>query len=558
MSLLACLEQPAPASSGLMFSAGLFNVVAAFVLVSVFVAACVAPLVRAAYRARVKRLMGLNQVQPRPDRWWQPGAARNQPDRIDPASLSPDELLATATRSERRIARATAAAWFAFVLFAPWVLAWSDPSASWFSRIEFAALAGLLALGPALVNLPLRWRRVTSIAAIVILVALLLAVSALEPEAAELVPDAKEDDWPAWVYFLLVGFAAWVYLSMFRQRIRGQVIPLAFVSAVFALVFALPLGLLEPYLGSCLTPVDEASRAAVGQATFSGLAGVTLSMIGLWAAFRVLGVVAGAIERGWIGELSMVSLVGLGVVVSTLVLGVAPEDPALAVTRPGWLSLSWLGLTAVVYVVFLGRTTATTAGLPLLMLRVFSVDKRKHDLLHRIQERWRYIGAVDQAGGPDLIDFNVGPYACSKFMSGSLHDLYLPEAVSGDKLMGRFNHEPDREGRYRVNEMFNFNTSWRGNVEQLVLNSPIILLDVRGLTAEREGTSFEVGLLARHGLLERVIAVGDEETDWGHIEGRLVQHGRRLEELSRCEIVDRSSLDQLIVKLVHIPTRKGS
>ncbi len=558
MSLLACLEQPAPASSELMFSAGLFNVVAAFVLVSVFVAACVAPLVRAAYRARVKRLMGLNQVQPRPDRWWQTGAARNQPNRIEPVLLSAEDSLATAKRSERRIARATAAAWLAFVLFAPWVLAWSDPSAGWVSRLEFAVVAGLLALGPALVNLPLRWRRVTGIAAIVALIALFLAVSSLQPETVDLVPDAEEEDWPAWVYYLLVGFAAWVYLSMFRQRIRGQVIPLAFVSAVFALVFALPLGLLEPYLGSCLTPVAEASGAAAGQATFSGLAGATLSMIGLWAAFRVLGVVAGAIERGWIGELSMVSLVGLGVVASTLVLGITPEDPALATTRPGWLSLSWFGLTAAVYVVFLGRTNATAAGLPLLMLRVFSADKRKHDLLHQIQERWRYFGAVDQAGGPDLIDFNVGPYACAKFMGGSLHDLYLPEAVSGDKLMGRFNHSPDREGRYRINEMFNFNTSWRGNVEQLILNSQTILLDVRGLTAEREGTSFEVGLLARHALLGRVVAVGDGETDWAHIGGRLAEHGRRLEELSRCEVVDRSSLDQLIDKLLQIPSRKGS
>ena len=558
MSLLACLEQPAPASSELMFSAGLFNVVVGFLLVSVFVAACAAPLVRAAYRARVKRLMGLNQVQPRPDRWWQAGAARKLPERIDPASVSPEDLLATAKRSERRIAQATAAGWLAFTLLAPIVSAWSDPSASWVSNVEFAAAAGLLSLGPALVNLPLRWRKAPGIAAIITLFAVLVAVNSLEPEVAEVVADADEDDWPAWVMLPLVALVAWVYTSMFRQRIRGQVIPLAFVCGVFALVFILPLGLLEPYLGSCLVLAADASSANAGQAILGGLLGSTLAMIGVWAAFRALGALAGGIERGWLGELSMVSLVGLGVVACTLVFAAAPDDPALAPSWLGWLPVPWLVIAMVVYVIFLGRESERPPGVPLLMLRVFSTDKRKHDLLHRLQERWRYIGAVHQAGGPDLIDFNVGPYACAKFMSGSLHDLYLPEAVSGEKLMGRFSHAADREGRYRINEMFNFNTSWRGNVEQLILNSQIILLDVRGLTAEREGTSFEVGLLARHALLGRVVAVGDGETDWAHIGGRLAEHGRRLEELSRCEVVDRSSLDQLIDKLVQTPSRKGS
>ena len=82
-----------------------------------------------------------------------------------------------------------------------------------------------------------------------------------------------------------------------------------------------------------------------------------------------------------------------------------------------------------IYRLVLGRRPGQGSELPLLMLRVFSKEKSKHKLLHDIQERWRYIGAVNQAGGPDLVDLNVDPYECSKFMTGSLHELFLPEAL---------------------------------------------------------------------------------------------------------------------------------
>ncbi len=214
-------------------------------------------------------------------------------------------------------------------------------------------------------------------------------------------------------------------------------------------------------------------------------------------------------------------------------------------------------VAVITYRLTLGRRRARAPGPPLLMLRVFSTDRKKGALLEGIQERWRYVGAIDQAGGPDLVDLNVDPYEYSKFLSGSLHELFLPEAVSGAKLMTRFEHSPDREGRYGVNEMFNFNTSWRGNVEQLILSSRTILLDVRGLTAEREGTSFEIGLLARHALLDRVVAVGDQETDWDHIGNLLQASGQRLDDLRRSDMNGNQELDILFKDLLEVATRKA-
>jgi len=82
-----------------------------------------------------------------------------------------------------------------------------------------------------------------------------------------------------------------------------------------------------------------------------------------------------------------------------------------------------------------------------------------------------------------------------------------------------------------------------------------ILLDVRGLTAEREGTSFEIGVLARHALLHRVVAVGDDVTDWEHIGERLREHGRQLDELRRADVAQDPGLDRLCSDLLQVAMR---
>lgn len=559
MSLFPCLEQPGPESSELMLSAGLFGVTVAFMLISISFMAMIAPLVRNAYRSRVQRLMGLNQVNPRPDAWWRARSNRLTSADGNAEPVSSETRMANCLHWERRITRATTAAWLAFMLSAPVMSAWSDPAANWVSNFGFTIMAGLLALGPALVNLPLRWRRKAFFVGIAALLLMLIVLALLEPDDLSQAAENEEEDWPLWVMIPLVFFISWVYLTLFRQRLRGQVIPLALVATVFLLVIILPFGLLEPHMGSCLQFAGDDALVTGAQKIMDEtlvLALVTLIILALWAAVRVLGLLAGGIERGWLGELSMVSLIGLTVVASTMVFGNALDEADIAAAWAGWLPLLWVAVPVAVYVLFLGRRPAQGPHLPLLVLRVFSKDKKNQALLVRIQERWRYIGAVDQAGGPDMVDLNVDPYEFSKFITGSLHELYLPEAISGDRLMGRFEHEPDREGRYRINEMFNFNTSWRGNVEQLILNSPTILLDVRGLTAEREGTSFEIGLLASNALLHRVVAVGDEVTDWDHIGKRLLEHGRQLDELRRADVAEDPGLDRLCRDLLQVASRE--
>jgi hypothetical protein len=139
---------------------------------------------------------------------------------------------------------------------------------------------------------------------------------------------------------------------------------------------------------------------------------------------------------------------------------------------------------------------------------------------------------VHQIGGPDLATTNVDPHECSLFLVGRLHDLFVPEAVSAAQLSDRLTADADREGRYSISEVFCFNSAWQHTVEQLMQLSDAILLDLRGLTAERRGTSYELRALARTGLLDRVVAIGDKQTDWALADRLLIEAGQEPQRLA--------------------------
>ncbi len=87
-------------------------------------------------------------------------AGRDLAHRADLAAtdLVTTDLVKAARPRERRLLRATAAAWLGFGLLGLWVAA-VDRDATWPMHLQFAAAAALLALGPVMTNLPIRWSR---------------------------------------------------------------------------------------------------------------------------------------------------------------------------------------------------------------------------------------------------------------------------------------------------------------------------------------------------------------------------------------------------------------
>ena len=504
-------------------SLGLFNLVAALLVVAFAGAAIVSPLVRSRYRRRVGRLMALDQVLSRPAGWWalagyQPGAST--PTATVPPSGAP-VLMARAVRAQRRITRATLVAWAVFSLFGAAVAGVLGEAHTLGPRLLFGVSAALFAIGPMLTNLPDRWSRRALVIGVLAGTAGAVLLQTLDPEIAS----------PGDIALGAVVIGA-AYFAMFHRSLSGQVMPLLVTFGVCALVFFVPLILLDAHAGTCDSRSIHAAAAAVREqlgetalvremnlpAPALLVAATTFGTLGVWLGFRALGGLVWLDERGWFSELSLASFLALALVALVMVIG-APAAASMNVSPiVAAVPLLWLGVTAGAYAWALGPAAAPAVAPQLLILRVFARKTRQHALLDQMQQRWRYLGPVHQIGGPDLVALNVDLHECSMFLSGRLHELFLPEATSAEQLQSRLRMGADREGRFRVNEVFCFNTAWRSSVEQLMHLSEVIVLDLRGFARHREGTGYEIGLLAEGGLLPRVVAVRDAATKWPEVE----------------------------------------
>ena len=255
---LSCLNRPPEPSESLLFADGFSIALVGILLLALSGSALASPFVQRAYRSRIVRLMRFNQVSPRPSQWWSSKASGARRSRNISVVGSESggygtDLLDLVSRRERRVAVSTTLAWFVFVLLAlpiaQWVLA--DGSAS--DRAYFVVGAGVLALGPAYINLPPRFaRRALVFGLIACALAAVLVVSLTSPMTADAVPQSDADD--SEILEMVVGAVIVVlaYLSIFQRRLRGLVLPVFVVAAVALVLLLIPYGYLEPYCGRLL------------------------------------------------------------------------------------------------------------------------------------------------------------------------------------------------------------------------------------------------------------------------------------------------------------------
>ena len=223
------------------------------------------------------------------------------------------------------MARATSAAWLTFVGFAA-VVAGVEPTVTASGRVGFALSAGLLALGPALLNVPPRGSRRAWARAIVIgLVGLLLNVWLVQGEAgsAAAQSSASGDLSPAQVLLFAVGIVV-VYLISYGRRLRGQVLPAFVVLGVCGLAFSLTFDLLERLVGACVQGLPQAAEGTAANTVFvpaGGLGLVATAALGFW----LLRTLAALIDRGWLNALSMAAAINLALLAVWLVVAQVPR-----------------------------------------------------------------------------------------------------------------------------------------------------------------------------------------------------------------------------------------
>ena len=140
------------------------------------------------------------------------------------------------------------------------------------------------------------------------------------------------------------------------------------------------------------------------------------------------------------------------------------------------------------------------------------------NLLDALSSRWRYLGPIRLIAGTDLAEANLEPHEFYEFISGRLSRQFIKDAGDIDARLGENGPRVDPDGRFRVEDFFCHDDTWRATVSRLMRESDVVLMDLRGLSAANRGAIFEIGLLVHTIPIDRVVFLADESTDMSLLE----------------------------------------
>ena len=163
---------------------------------------------------------------------------------------------------------------------------------------------------------------------------------------------------------------------------------------------------------------------------------------------------------------------------------------------------------------WLGAETSRLQARPiLLVLRSFSIGSDSERLFDIVGGYWRRIGSIQMIAGVDLVSRTVEPHEFLAFVSGRLSRRFIDGEDSLNHRMSERDIAADRDRRFRVNEFFCYDDTWKTVLSRLVHDSDVVMMDLRGFSRHNAGCIFELHELARLVPLERVVFVVDRRTD---------------------------------------------
>jgi hypothetical protein len=240
-------------------------------------------------------------------------------------------------------------------------------------------------------------------------------------------------------------------------------------------------------------------------------------------AALVLGVLAASFMLSWIGLAYeqkvfsdaqfqvfcwMITVAGVVICVGTLVRESSLFDPMNL-----WLLSATAVALAVYWLVTRYGIRPLDSNKRLLVLRVFSKERRGERLLDELEYGWRFIGPIVLIGATDVAKRTIDPAKAADFLRRRMEDIFVPSLHVLHKRVAAMDETPDPDGRYRVNEFFCFDNTWREAVRRLLDSSDAIVLDLSEFTAGRAGTAWELGQLRERGALPRTVFLVSDQTD---------------------------------------------
>lgn len=181
----------------------------------------------------------------------------------------------------------------------------------------------------------------------------------------------------------------------------------------------------------------------------------------------------------------------------------------------------------------------------LLLLRVFGHRQRSR---HLLGQRWNFSGPISLIAAPDLAATNLEPDELLQFWRLRLRSLFVANAADLRQRLESFDACPDPDGRYRVNEFFCYDNTWRATVHALIQRSDAILMDLRGFGEEHRGCQFELGLLLAQAPLPSIVLLVDGSTKLDLLTNLLAKLWRQLP----LDSANRQ-LEQPCIRLFHAP-----
>ena len=201
----------------------------------------------------------------------------------------------------------------------------------------------------------------------------------------------------------------------------------------------------------------------------------------------------------------------------TMLLGTQGELAALLGLAPYALLVSLLLVVAVF------RRHHADRPVRLLLLRTFGARERSSRLLRDLTRQWRWIGSVELITGPDLASETLEPDEFLDFIRGRLPQHFVTDATHVERRLHELDLRPDRDGRYRVNELLCREQTWQLALEGLVAAVDAVLIDLRDFSQRNLGVLHEVQRLVALLPLSRVVALVDQTTDRDAVQAALAR-----------------------------------
>jgi hypothetical protein len=390
-------------------------------------------------------------------------------------------------------------------------------------------------------------------------------------------------------YFIILAALAAIAAVKFSGLVAGQLILIWFFVNLPASVLLLaflnrriravgPLVLIVMLLAvtganlSLLIAGNNPSIARLGTAVgldsfwiFIGIVVVGFAIFGLFGWLILQGIVNGY-RRKKISDQS-ITLDSIW-----LVYGVF-QSVDLIFQGAGWLFaglLAFIGYRVVVSLGFsllVNKAHLRWKNPHLLLLRVFSLGKRSERLFDVLAIYWRYIGSIRLITGPDLATTTVEPHEFLDFLSGKLSRRFIDNSQTLDLRLSEMELAPDHDGRFRVNDFFCHEDTWRMVLSRLVGASDVVLMDLRGFSARNSGCIFEIRELINVMPLGRVVFVIDDTTDELFLRGAIQESWDQMRPMSPNSLLTSGSLrlfrltglrNRELQQLLHILCDAGS